>query len=254
MKQEAPAQKSAEPVQEDLIGQRIFHTGKFGSIRYLGKLRNNPKAGDSLWLGVEWDKDGEGKHNGTTDGEFYFKPEFHPDSENSCSFLRYGKVPIGGESFRQAILDKYKPQELMTEEEKEMQRKKEEAEQFIETQSGIMQIELYGVKEAQAAAAQLKNQRDINLANMRISSLGEAGMISKCIPDTYNLYLDKNLLYSWDQYFEIIKQLPSLRIIVLNGNKFRKIPPNYLEGKDVADLTHYSLSELVFVDMGLDWG
>ena len=79
-------------------------------------------------------------------------------------------------------------------------------------------------------------------------------MISKCIPDTYNLYLDKNLLYSWDQYFEIIKQLPSLRIIVLNGNKFRKIPPNYLEGKDVADLTHYSLSELVFVDMGLDWG
>ena len=99
----------------------------------------------------------------------------------------------------------------------------------------------------------MKNQRDINLANMRISYLGEAGMINKCIPDTYNLYLDKNLLYSWDQYFEIIKQLPSLRIIVLTGNRFRKIPPNYLEGKDVADLVHHSLCELVLIDMALDW-
>lgn len=51
--------------------------GKIGSIRFLGKLRNNPKAGDALWLGVEWDQAGAGKHNGTVDGETYFTCEFH---------------------------------------------------------------------------------------------------------------------------------------------------------------------------------
>ena len=30
-----------------------------GSIRFVGKLINNPKAGDSIWIGVEWDFDAE---------------------------------------------------------------------------------------------------------------------------------------------------------------------------------------------------
>lgn len=43
---------------DDLIGQRIEIQGKFGSIRYFGKLYNNPKAGDDIWLGIEWDEEG----------------------------------------------------------------------------------------------------------------------------------------------------------------------------------------------------
>jgi dynactin complex subunit len=54
---------------------------------------NNPKAGDDLWLGIEWDEEGQGKHNGTVDGHQYFVPEFRANStKNNCSFLRYGKV------------------------------------------------------------------------------------------------------------------------------------------------------------------
>ena len=68
-----------------------------------------------------------------------------------------------------------------------------------------------------------------------------------------NLYLDRNLLYSWDQYFEMIKELPFLRIIVLTGNKFRRLPKDYFEDKNIAELTHTHLYELVFIDMGLDW-
>jgi len=73
------------------------------------------------------------------------------------------------------------------------------------------------------------------------------------IPGTMNLYLDMNKLYSWDQYFEIIGQLPYLRMITLTGNKFKRILPNYLEGKNVAQLIHTSLSEVIFIDMALDW-
>lgn len=59
--------------QEEIIGQRVLLKHQVGSVRYLGKLKNNPKAGDDLWLGIEWDEEGQGKHNGTVDGVKYFE-------------------------------------------------------------------------------------------------------------------------------------------------------------------------------------
>jgi len=42
---------------------------QYGSIRYVGKLINNPKAGDDIWLGIEWDEESQkGKHSGMVDG------------------------------------------------------------------------------------------------------------------------------------------------------------------------------------------
>jgi len=29
---------------------------------------NNPKAGNDVWLGIEWDEEGHGKHMGNVDG------------------------------------------------------------------------------------------------------------------------------------------------------------------------------------------
>ena len=97
--------------QEDVIGQRVEMQGHFGTVRYLGKLVNNPKAGEDLWLGIEWDEEGRAKHNGTVDGYTYFKCEFHVNSPNyatgktnCCSFIRYGKIQIGGRSLSEAVL------------------------------------------------------------------------------------------------------------------------------------------------------
>ena len=88
---------------KDMIGQRIGiknpnpqehilyqnaatkHMQLVGSIRYVGKIFNNPKAGNDNWIGVEWDFEqhdgGPGKHQGTVDGYKYFECEFHNDSE-----------------------------------------------------------------------------------------------------------------------------------------------------------------------------
>lgn len=70
----------------------------------MGQLIGNAKAGDSIWLGIEWDEEGKGKHNGTVDGVTYFAPQMHPNSPNSCSFIRHGKIRIGGTDFETAIL------------------------------------------------------------------------------------------------------------------------------------------------------
>lgn len=116
---------------EDLIGQRVELRGKHGSIRFYGKLRNNVRAGDAMWLGIEWDEIGSGKHMGTVDGETYFKSEFHTSypefaagTAQSCSFIRFGKIDIGGIDFKKAIMQRYKPENMMTEEEKVMARKR----------------------------------------------------------------------------------------------------------------------------------
>ena len=146
---------ATDPEHAHLIGQRVELRGKMGSIRYLGKLINNPKAGDALWLGIEWDEMGSGKHNGTVDGIKYFEPEFHRSTEeyargetNNCSFIRYGKIDIGGIPFSKAIMQKYKPEDMMTEDEKELERQKLEAEQFVSTtKKNMVKIEMVGFKD-----------------------------------------------------------------------------------------------------------
>jgi hypothetical protein len=74
-------------------------------------------------------------------------------------------------------------------------------------------------------------------------------MITSCM----YLYLDKNLLYSWDQYFHLIKELFYLRILTLTGNKFNRVKRDYLADKNVNELINPFLHELVLIDMALDW-
>ena len=73
----------------------------------MGKILNNPKAGDSIWIGVEWDLEshqgGPGTHQGVVNGIKYFEPLFHKNTplylageSKCCSFVRHGKVTIGG--------------------------------------------------------------------------------------------------------------------------------------------------------------
>jgi hypothetical protein len=97
----------------------------------------------------------------------------------------------------------------------------------------MKKIEILGIEQSYEWRADVSNSRDIALEGMKISTLGEPGMLKKLIPGAFNLYLDKNLLYSWDQYFEIIKQLSYLRLVTLTGNKFMKLPTNYLADKNI---------------------
>jgi dynactin complex subunit len=50
------------------IGTRICLSTSLGTIRYTGLVDGT----DGLWLGVEWDGVGRGKHDGVKDGKRYF--------------------------------------------------------------------------------------------------------------------------------------------------------------------------------------
>jgi len=103
-------------------------------------------------------------------------------------------------------MNRYKPENMMTEEEKEFERKKQEAEEYVTTTKGKkLKIEMVGFEQSYNWRADITNSRDITLEKMGISELGDPGDLRKLIPGTMNLYLDANKLYSWDQYFDIIK-------------------------------------------------
>lgn len=86
------------------------------------------------------------------DGIHYFDPEFHrlspryPTGETqSCSFIRHGKIQIGGSDIREAIIEKYRPDDVMTEEEKEKLKSLENEEIYVNTNmKGRKKIEVLG--------------------------------------------------------------------------------------------------------------
>lgn len=161
---------------QSLVGQRVEQKLKYGTIRYIGKLVNNPKAGEDLWLGVEWDEEGTGRNNGTVDGHTYFVPWVNADPNRpSCSFIRFGKIKIGGIDFMEAIVAKYKPNDSMTEEEKKVQWQKEQADLYVKTdkKGGMKKIEICGFEDTYNQRADVSLARDIALENMKVSKVGE---------------------------------------------------------------------------------
>lgn len=112
---------------------------------------------------------------------------------------------------------------------------------------------MVGMDKAQDLRSDISQSREISLQFLKISEVGVPGTLRSLIPNTMTLQLDKNLLYSWDQFFQITQELRLLRVLVLTGNKFRKIDKNYFEGKNIDQLVATNLSELVLIDCSLEW-
>ncbi len=71
----------------------------------------------------------------------------------------------------------------------------------MSSKNKMVKIEMVGFDKTYEERADISNSRDITLELMGISDVGAPGEIRALIPGTMNLYLDKNKLYSWDQYF-----------------------------------------------------
>mmetsp|Transcript_24180 Transcript_24180/g.37185 ORF Transcript_24180/g.37185 Transcript_24180/m.37185 type:complete len:270 (+) Transcript_24180:489-1298(+) len=118
---------------------------------------------------------------------------------------------------------------------------------------GMRQIEILGVDQSYNWRSDITRARDITLHFRKISDLGPPGTLRNLVPNTMHLQLDKNFLYSWDQFFQITSELRQLRVLVLTGNKFQKIDKTYFDGKNIDQMVSMHLSELVLIDMSLDW-
>ena len=114
------------------------------------------------------------------------------------------------------------PDDDLDEEQKESQRNAELATLTVGTnkKGGAKQIEIKGIDQAYGWRKDISQSRDLTLQFLKVSSLGEPNAIRDMVPNVMSLHLDKNFLYSWDQFFSITSQLRYLRVLNLTGNKF----------------------------------
>ena len=59
-------------------------------------------------------------------------------------------------------------------------------------------IEIRGVDQSYNWRSNISNSREITLQYLKISDIGIPGTLRSIIPNTMQLHLDKNFLYSWD--------------------------------------------------------
>jgi GH35 family endo-1,4-beta-xylanase len=97
-------------------------------------------------------------------------------------------------------MEKYKPDDLLTDEELKAAKQRMEADLYVQTnkKGGMKKIEIVGVEQSYSWRADVSNSRDISFENMKISDLGEPNTLKRLIPGAMNLYLDMNMIYSWD--------------------------------------------------------
>jgi tubulin-specific chaperone E len=89
---------------ECVIGERIVVRDKDGehlaAVRYIGPI--DSKSG--VWVGVEWDDQSRGRHDGSVAGRRYFTCLRHP----AASFIKQDKVRAGV-GFHEAVRARYAP-------------------------------------------------------------------------------------------------------------------------------------------------
>lgn len=72
------------------VGQRVSSvsdTRRIGTVKYVGAVEGY----SGTWVGVDWDNDGEGKHDGSHNGIKYFEARGH----ETASFVRPQNLSSG---------------------------------------------------------------------------------------------------------------------------------------------------------------
>ncbi|KAI1130680.1 Thioesterase/thiol ester dehydrase-isomerase [Nemania abortiva] len=213
------------------VGDRLSYDGAICTVRYLGEV-----AGTSgTWLGVEWDDAARGKHDGSHKGVRYFTCRSR--SATPASFIRPTRPAEAPVSFIAALQDKYAAELANT-----------TAIQF----SGKIAEEV-GFEKTRSKQARLSELRYAVLDGSRIATVygeGELSITDTC-PKVVELDLSRNLFRKIGPVVAICSELPRLRELRLNGNRFQDI----LDDGDLreANKSLQSVKELALEETLLSW-
>ncbi|KAJ3822625.1 hypothetical protein F5880DRAFT_1613617 [Lentinula raphanica] len=186
-----------------LVGDRISYSGHLGTVRFAGNVENT----SGLWLGIEWDDPGRGKHDGVKDGKRYFSCRI----PNAGSFIRPSNQVLRGISFLQALKAKYiedfhgsASMEKVT----------------LGSSNGAIEVEAVNLDKIRNKFAKLGRLREVSLENECVSRVDESGSIRETCPNIRGLDLSANLFSTWNVVADIAVELPVLQRLALNRNRF----------------------------------
>ncbi|KAF3015559.1 hypothetical protein E8E14_005671 [Neopestalotiopsis sp. 37M] len=214
------------------IGDRLSYDGAICTVRYIGEV-----AGTSgSWIGVEWDDATRGKHDGSHKGTRYFS--CRSKSPTAASFVRPTRSAERPQSFIAALQDKYTG----------------------EVSAASAQIRFSG-KIAEEVGFQKIQRQQANLAELKFVILdgtriafpyaeGDQRIVATC-PKTVELDLSRNLFTNFETVVDICSELPVLRNLRLNGNRFLDILED--ENTTQAQAIFKDVKELALEETLLTW-
>lgn len=286
-----------------MLNQRIEYQSFYGTIKYIGPLLHTESPSDEIWIGIEWDDPTRGKHNGIVNETEYFKAKY----ETGGSLIKKEKVNFGinvlkailSKYFREDPEELYKQWEEMiknqegTEENKEKnieESNKQEVKQilieksnekvrevptveydeeayFETTKKHKKKVEFVGFDKIWKKINNLHEIQELSLPSLHVSDIGPSGFLRRLTPNLKVLSLEKNLIYSWDQIFQIGHELPHLESLSISENKLNE-EENVKNKENIKVLSvqtpnivinvkpveaFKNLKTLILLDMGLNW-
>ncbi|KAL6498411.1 hypothetical protein OROHE_026679 [Orobanche hederae] len=187
-----------EPRTSFRVGQRVHSIGqprRCGTVKYVGPVD---------WIGVDWDADGEGKHEGSHNGVSYFKAR----GPNTASFLRPHNLSAGV-SLLEALETRYRTAST----------KEEEDEMYVlSARNKKVSIELLGKHKIEDKLSRFEELTSVSLSYLGISFPGSPDSISSTLPNIKELDLTGNLLANWENIGFVCEGLPALTTLNLSNN------------------------------------
>ncbi|CAN0301222.1 unnamed protein product [Pylaiella littoralis] len=208
--------QGVESSQRSTVGDRVVDGNGFrATVRYVGPVCT-AKDPTSLWIGVEFDDAGRGKHDGAVQ-----KPDgstlryFTCGNGGSGSFLKQGKFSVGipmAEALRQQYVDMnaplLAPENLLPD-------------AYASTSKGGKKaIEFYGESKIRRRQ-QVDTLHHCTLRECGISKAGELSVLSEAAGSFVHVDLKANLLSDWQEVGLIASQMPLLEILSVGSNRFR---------------------------------
>ncbi|KAL6498406.1 hypothetical protein OROHE_026674 [Orobanche hederae] len=196
-------QPAPEPGTAFRVGHRVHSIGqprRFGTVKYVGPVEGF--CGD--WIGVDWDTDGEGKHEGSHNGVSYFTAR----GPNTASFVRPHNLSAGV-SLLEALETRYRTAST----------KEEEDEMYVlSARNKRVSIELLGKHKIEDKLSRFEELTSVSLSYLGISFPGSLDSFSSTLPNIKELDLTGNLLANWEDIGFVCEGLPALTTLNLSNN------------------------------------
>lgn len=199
------------------IGSRVKDVdGYRATVRYIGPVAAAKKQ-DEIWLGVEWDRQDRGKHDGSCVDKAGNLHRYFECANGAGSFVKGNKVG-GGISFVQAIQERYVESDapaLTKENDPTL------PDAFVTTSKGNAKpIEFLGEHKLRKWQ-QISAIDKVAIRDDRIASMGEG--LKEVAGHLKEVDLQGNLLWKWSEVGKLTCDIEGLKTLVLHGNKMQRI-------------------------------
>lgn len=291
-----------------MLNQRIEYQSFYGTIKYIGPLLHTESPSDEIWLGIEWDDPTRGKHNGIVNETEYFKTKNETGGslikKEKVNFGLNVLKAILSKYFREDPEELYKQmEEMINNQENQMAIEenkenieaitKQEAKQVLIEKNSTNEkvrevptveyddeayfetikkhkkkVEFVGFDKIWKKINNLHEIQELSLPSLYISDIGPSGFLRRLTPNLKVLSLEKNLIFSWDQIFQIGHELPNLESLSISENKLNELENDVLYKENIRVLSAQTpnilinskpveafknLKTLILLDMGLNW-